>query len=132
MTTLIETQPTKIDAATLLQLQLRQLEERQVIVHCLFKCPPSRELLIRIWKTTFLIDNHSSHKSKLLFFDNISLYPEWTLVKAGSRFKFTLLFSGLPEDCVSFDLFEDIPAAGGFYIPAIVRNKTDVYSVEIV
>lgn len=132
MGALIEIQPIKIDTETLHRLHEQRLEEKQVIVHCYFNCPSSKELLMRIWKSTFLVDNNSSHKSQLLFFENISLYPEWTSVKAGSRFEFTLVFSGLPKECVSFDLHEDIPAAGGFYIPSISRNKTDVYSVEIV
>jgi hypothetical protein len=131
MNTIIETRPIKIDPEILCQIQHQQLEEKQVIVHCFFECPPNRDLLIRIWATTYLVDNHSSHKSQLLFFDNISLYPEWTPVEAGTRFEFTLIFSGMPSDCVSFDLIEEIPAEGGFYVPTIARNKTDVYSVQL-
>jgi len=52
-------------------------------------------------------------------------------VKKGRNATFTLVFSGLPKNCNSFDLFEDIPEGNGFYTGTISRNKTDVYSVDI-
>jgi len=104
--------------------------EKQVIVHCHFKSLPY-DSYIRIWKTTYLRDKDSSHKSKLLTAHKITFFPIWMPVKSGRNAKFTLVFSGLPKDCNSFDLFEDIPEGNGFYTGIISRNKTDVYSVDI-
>jgi hypothetical protein len=104
--------------------------EKQVIVHCLVKSSPI-DTYVRIWKSTFLRDKDSSHKSKLLTAHNITFYPIWMPVKSGRNTKFTLVFSALPKECTSFDLFEDIPQGGGFYSGLISRNKTDVYSVDL-
>jgi hypothetical protein len=38
---------------------------------------------------------------------------------------------GLPKKCTVFDLIEEIPEPGGFYIPNIQRNNSDVYHLEI-
>jgi len=104
--------------------------EKQVIVHCHFKSLPY-DSYIRIWKTTYLRDKDSAHKSKLLTAHKITFFPIWMPVKSGRNAKFTLVFSGLPKDCNSFDLFEDIPEGNGFYTGISSRNKTDVYSVDI-
>ena len=50
--------------------------EKQVIVHCFLKAS-SQEILIRIWNSTYLRDQDSSHKSKLLTAHNITVYPTW-------------------------------------------------------
>jgi hypothetical protein len=104
--------------------------EKQVIVHCHFKSLPY-DSYIRIWKTTYLRDKDSAHKSKLLTAHKITFFPIWMPLKSGRNAKFTLVFSSLPKNCTSFDLFEDIPEGGGFYTGIISRNKTDVYSVDI-
>ena len=44
---------------------------------------------------------------------------------------FTLVFTGLPKDCERFDLKEEIPEEGGFFVSDIRRNGTDVYSVKV-
>jgi hypothetical protein len=104
--------------------------EKQVIVHCLVRSSPV-DTYLRIWKSTYLRDKDSSHKSKLLTAHNITFYPIWMPVKSGRNAKFTLVFAALPKDCNTFDLFEDIPDHGGFYSGLISRNKTDVYSVDL-
>jgi hypothetical protein len=104
--------------------------EKQVIVHCFFNSPLD-DSLIRIWRSTYLRDKESSHKSLILTAHNISFYPTWTAVSGGREAKFTLVFSALPKSCAAFDLFEDIPQGGGFFTGLISRNKSDVYSVEI-
>jgi hypothetical protein len=131
LSTETEIVPVRIQPETLYQIQLDRKEEKQVVVHCFFQCDSSSDQLIRIWKTTYLKDNKTGHRSHLLFFDQISLYPFWTRVDAGSFYTFTLIFSGLPADCQSFDLIEDIPDSGGFFVPSISRNTTDVYRVRI-
>ena len=101
-------------------------EESQVTIH--FKYTGSMwGNKIRIWKSTFLHAKGSSHRSSLIHVENISLHPTWTHVSAGETINFTLIFSGLPKDCESFDLIEDIPEPGGFIINDIKRNNSDVY-----
>lgn len=106
-------------------------EEKQVIVHCCFPASPFLGNLIRIWKSTYLFDKDSGHKSELLFSENITLFPYWTEVPPMKDFWFTLVFSGLPEDCTQFDLEEVIPESGGFFVKNIKRNSTDIYRVKI-
>jgi len=106
-------------------------EEKQVIVHCCFAATPSPDMLIRIWPSTVLIDEHSGHRSSLVHHENITLFPYWTLVPPFADFWFTLVFTGLPAGCSYFDLKEEIPEAGGFHVPRIKRNKSDIYRVKI-
>lgn len=87
--------------------------------------------LIRIWKSTYLFDKDSGHKSELLFSENITLFPYWTEVPPMKDFWFTLVFSSLPKDCTQFDLEEVIPESGGFFVKNIKRNSSDIYRVKI-
>lgn len=112
-------------------LQTKIEEEKQVIVHCCFPASPFLGNLIRIWQSTYLFDNQSEHKSKLIHVENITMSPNWTVVPFMKDFWFTLIFSGLPKDCKSFDLKEVIPEEGGFYVNSIKRNSMDVYRVKI-
>ncbi len=112
-------------------LQTKIEEEKQVIVHCCFPASPFLGNLIRIWNTTYLLDNSSSHKSKLIHAENITIYPNWTAVPFMRDFWFTLIFSGLPKDCASFDFKEIIPEEGGFFVKSIKRNGSDVYRIKI-
>lgn len=100
-------------------------EENQTIVHCICNVDGA----YRIWATTYLIEHGTGKRAKLLTAFNISLYPDWTLKNAGQ--KFTLIFEGLSRNCVVFDLKEDIPQHGGFQVNGIVRNNSDVYTVNI-
>ncbi len=104
-------------------------EEKQVIVHCHYILETWSK--IRIWKTTYLCDNHSKYKSQLITAFNIPFYPVWKYVPGGQSISFTLIFSALPKTCISFDLFEDIPQKNGFCVNSIKRNKSDVYDVWI-
>jgi hypothetical protein len=136
MEEIIKTKPKKIypkievDESILEEARTETDMEKQVIIHCFIKAY-SQEMLIRIWKSTYLRDQDSSHKSKLLTAHNITVYPNWMSVKGGKGAKFTLVFSALPKACKSFDLFEDIPQGGGFFTGLISRNKSDVYSVNL-
>lgn len=112
-------------------LQTKIEEEKQVIVHCCFPASPFLGNLIRIWHSTYLFDNQSEHRSKMIHVENISISPYWTPVPFMKDFWFTLIFSGLPKDCKSFDLKEVIPEEGGFFIESIKRNSSDVYRVKI-
>lgn len=104
-------------------------EQGQVTVHCHFAAGLADA--IRIWPSTFLICRLTGHRSQLLFAEGIPLAPEWLPVPAGREICFTLLFAGLPRECVLFDLVEEIPEPGGFSANGILRNGMDVYRVEV-
>lgn len=119
----------KINDETRKRIQEETQQESQVTVHCTFTSKGLGER-IRIWDSTFLICSETGHKSKLLYSENISLYPVWMDVVFGATVSFTLVFSGLPKSCGEFDLVEDIPEPGGFAEYGIKRNSSDVYYVE--
>jgi len=120
-----------IDEEILRQLQSETLEEKQVILHCCYKSEFFLEEKIRIWSSTYLIDRNSDHISKLIHFENISLFPAWTDVPHGKEYWFTLVFAGLPKDCKVFDFIELIPQNNGFFEEGIVRNGSDVYKIRL-
>jgi len=119
----------KLDNRLKDELLSEMLEEGTVIVHCSFVA--TFEIGIRIWNSTVLIDKESGNRSPLHHAENITIAPEWTLVLAGQKFRFTLIFAPLPKTCEFFDLLEDIPESGGFFIKNIKRNKSDIYHVNI-
>ena len=121
----------KISEEILESLQTKLEEEKQVIVHCCFPATPFWGNLIRIWQSTFLIDENSEHRSHLIHSENITLFPDWTEVPVMQDYWFTLVFSGLPKDCKSFSLKEEIPEQGGFFVQNIKRNSLDVYRIKI-
>lgn len=113
------------------ELEHKLEEEKQVIVHCCYQNNYRWGCRLRIWPSTYLIDSHTGARSQLLFWDNISLFPEWTPVPVTKEYRFTLIFSGLPKDCTVFDFFEEIPEEGGFFVKGIKRNESDVYTIEL-
>ncbi len=122
----------KIAPEILEELQTLTDREKQVIVHCCFPATASDDFLIRIWPTTYLLDEDSAHQSQLIYHENITLFPYWTEVPAMKDYWFTLVFSGLPKGCTSFELKEVIPQAGGFEVKNIKRNQSDIYRVCLV
>ncbi len=126
----IEKPAIKIDSKTKKKLQEHAAEESQVIIHCTYAATYGYDW-IRIWKTTFLFDKGSDHKSKLLLAENIPLYPVWKEIGIGETLYFTLIFSALPKSCKVFDMIEKIPEHGGFEFKNIRRNKTDVYHIDL-
>lgn len=120
----------KIDPQLKNEVLAHVQEEKVVIVHCSYDSPIDSG--IRIWNTTVLIDKASGDRSTMHHAENISIAPTWTLVPAGRRYRFTLIFAPLPKSCEFFDLFEDIPESGGFHIQNIKRKKSDVYHVKII
>jgi len=123
--------PPKTKTVTRSKVKTKTLEEteRQVTVHCRFQT--LRFIWIRIWKTTYLIDHATGHRSPLLTQVGITLYPQLTPVRTRSEIYFTLVFAPLPPHCKVFDLIEEIPEPGRFEVFGIQRNKSDVYRVEI-
>lgn len=120
-----------VDTDILEQLKTKLDTEQQVIVHCTFKNTYPDICFIRIWSSTFLIPHECSHRCKLLHIENIPLAPTWKPVYRGQTAKFTLIFSRLPKDCMSFDLKEVIPEKGGYEVLNIKRNNSDVYHVQL-
>ena len=104
-------------------------EERSVIVHCSYYSPLGE--MIRIWNSTHLVEESTGSRSKLLEALGITFFPVWMKVPAGTTARFTLFFAPLPGSCEFFNLFEDIPEAGGFEAKDIKRNKNDVYYVNL-
>lgn len=125
----VKTKP-EVDSEVLEAIDPNTLDDSYVYVHCHFK-NDGGEMLIRIWRSTFLIDRASGARAELLHAENISYAPLWSVVPPRSEYTFLLIFSGLPKDCTSFDLIEDIPQPGGFFVSAIQRNNRDVYHVNI-
>ena len=119
----------KVDQEAVTEILSQVQEEGTVIIHCVYNSIFGGS--IRIWKSTFLVAKPSGERSRLLHAENITFAPVWTPTPAGGSFRFTLIFSGLPKSCEFFDLLEDIPEAGGFFIQNIKRNKDDVYQVNI-
>src|SRR5690554_7567567 len=99
----IETPTIEVDKKLLEGIKQQTNTEQQVIVHCYFH-PSSFFTRYRVWRSTYLKDLHSSHRSQLLNAYNISFYPIWTPVIGMGKVSFTLVFEGLPKDCTTFDL----------------------------
>lgn len=127
---IIERPEVAIDADLLAELKAQVHEEGQVIVHCLYLGMGMGFDAIRIWPSTFLLDQQSSHRSDLVHAENISLAPTWTICHFGLN-RFTLVFSGLPRQCEVFDLVEQCEGPGAFCVKDIQRNEADVYYVQI-
>lgn len=122
MTTTIKAKPQKKETPkenTLIE------SERQTIVHI--------EILaggnMRIWPSTYLIENETGNRLKLLKSFNISNYPQWQYIQKGGNF--TLIFEGLSKDCRVFKLIEIIPQSGAFLFENIKRNESDVYRISL-
>jgi hypothetical protein len=108
------------------------MEFGQVVVHCnYFSAGIS---LIRIWDNVSLYDQHSPHRSALVYAHNINTYPSggsWMEVGPGP-YQFTLIFEGLPKSCILFDLIEKCNGgSGAFEFRAIPRNNQDVYYLDV-
>jgi hypothetical protein len=125
----VKTKPlVEVETVTLTDTEVN--EDSFVYVHCYFN-NSYKDMLIRIWKTTFLIDRASGTRSKLVHVENISYAPAWTKIPDGSTYSFLLIFTALPRSCQYFDLVEEISQPGGFFIENISRNETDVYHVDL-
>ena len=120
----------EVDMEVLFSIHPELLEDSFVYVHCHVD-NGQRDMLIRIWKTTYLVDQAGGTRSGLVHAENISLAPVWTLIPDHMPYTFLLIFSALPKSCALFDLVEEIPQPGGFLVKNIKRNQTDVYHVNI-
>jgi len=113
------------------QLLTQTEEQGQVILHFLYRSGlyGSR---IRIWPTTYLYDQHTTHRSELVHREQISLFPEWTDVMPLTDYYFTLIMSGLPKSCTVFNFREECNNQGNeFKVDDIIRNQSDVYYFQM-
>lgn len=120
----------EVETEVLTSIDTSMLDDSYVYVHCHFQ-NEGLEMLIRIWRTTFLIDRGSGARSGLVHAENISYAPLWTLIPDKKLYTFLLIFSSLPKGCVQFDLVEEIPQPGGFFVSNIQRNEKDVYHIHV-
>ncbi len=133
MSTSIITKP-KIEIATELLNEIKSQihEQGQVVLHFILRNSSNFESAIRIWPTSYLYDNQSSHTSELVHAENITMFPVWQVVEPMSTNYFTLIFSGLPKSCLSFDFVEDCKGSpGAWSLKNIKRNESDVYFLKI-
>lgn len=119
-----------VDLDVLASIHPELMDDSYVYVHCHFE-NLWQDMLIRIWKTTFLIDRAGGSRSQLIHAENISYAPQWTLIPDRQHFSFLLIFAGLAKSCTQFDLQEQIAEPGGFFVKNIPRNETDVYHVDL-
>lgn len=120
----------QISEATLLVLQSQQIEEKQVILHFTYHTNGFSDS-IRIWPSTYLVPQPEGEMVQLKHAYNIGIYPNWLHLAPNKTHVFTLVFGALPKSCESFHLWEKIPEPGGFILPHIKRNKTDVYHLRL-
>ena len=113
------------------QIQEQFEEEKQVIVHCCFQNNYMVGNLVRIWPSTFLVDKFTGCSSKLIFWENIVVFPYWTEVPPVKEYCFTLIFSALPKECKVFDFVEEVIQGSGFLVTDIERNESDVYTLKL-
>lgn len=120
----------QVDVDTLASIDPALWDDSYVYIHCHFKNTID-EMLIRIWRTTFLIGKEDVTRSQLIHAENISYAPQWTIIPGKATFTFLLIFGGLSKSCRVFDLVEEIAQPGGFHVVNIKRNETDVYHIDI-
>lgn len=107
------------------QLLQQTEEERGIIVHCKIL---SHGDFLRVWKTTFLIEQNGTSRAALMFALDVTVAPEWCFIERADGWSyFTLIFETLPKHVSAFILQEVIPEPGGFVSTPIQRNQTDVY-----
>lgn len=100
-------------------------EDKQVTIRSWATCPMS----LRIWPSTYLICNQTGNRSRLLYSENVGRYPQWKFINANERF--LMVFESLPDECVTFDLYEDIPESDEFHVRNILKNRLGVYDIQI-
>lgn len=125
----VKAKPT-VDIDVLVSIHPELMDDSFVYVHCHYN-NRFEGMLMRIWRTTFLIDRASGVPNQLIHAENISYAPQWTLIPDFQPYTFLLIFGGLPKSCTQFDLAEVIPQPGGFFVSNISRNERDVYHVDI-
>lgn len=94
---------------------------------------PKKEQQQRIYidPNCFIIDFEESNKIDLLAVENIAVFPDFTEVSAETDYQFTLTFNKLPNNCIGFDILEDVNRETGLFIPHVRRNEKDIYHIHL-
>jgi|TARA_B110000444_G_scaffold243290_1_gene261556 hypothetical protein len=123
----------EISPSILDEIKTQVYEAGQVVIHFVYQ---NEDFWIgskiRIWPSSYLYDKGSAHISELVHSENIVQAPMWQEVTFGTKCYFTLIFSGLPRDCSTFDFIEDCGGeGGGFEVLDVARNESDIYYFKI-
>ncbi|MBC8266347.1 MAG: hypothetical protein H8E84_05215 [Flavobacteriales bacterium] len=119
---------TKVDTKIRNKAKEQSSEKRQVIIHGIIR--PMMGASIDLFKDDiFLFPHGYDKKCKLVYSKNIAIYPDKYEIPSLTIHNFTMVFEGLPKDCITFDLIEDIKESGGFVEKNISRNFSDVYEI---
>lgn len=124
----------KIDFSLINRIKTVKNEESQTIIHCNYVAPEKFDNggWVNINSTTFLINENSRSKLKLIHRENIPIAPDrHYFLKAGEKIRFTLVFQGLPKSWRSFSLCEKTLFGDGFIIKNILKNSTGIYEINI-
>jgi len=109
-------------------LLTKEEAENKIIIHFCFDNRKLSTATIRIYRSTFLIDNQSGVRARLMHAENLTLAPTWTYVKPGNSWHGVLIFETLPANCTSFDFIEEIGNdKNPFLKRKIIRDKSDIY-----
>ena len=126
----VRVRPARTDPKLLSEAFAAARKAAHVRVHC--HIPPSDD--IGPWwiqRTTWLVDRHSNHRSRLLHSEGMPHPPG---ARPGIAFRgldFLLLFEPLPTSCVLFDLVEETSDLFPFRAKGLVRNDQDIYRVTL-
>ena len=87
---------------------------------------------VHIHKTSYLINNTSAEKLRLLHAINIPLAPEsHNLKKLGGSLNFILIFPAIPKSWIKFDFIENAACScDGFNIRDLERNSSGIYRIN--
>jgi hypothetical protein len=85
----------------------------------------------RIWPCIELRSKTTDERAKLLHLEGLLPFPNWTHVAAGQHLSYCMVFERLGKNATRFDIVEEIPSPGGFFLPDVVRNQTDVYHFQL-
>ena len=85
----------------------------------------------RIWPCIELRSQTTDERAKLVHMEGLLPFPQWTFVEAGQQFSYCMLFERLGKNATRFDIVEEIPASGGFFLPNVARNRSDVYHFQL-
>jgi hypothetical protein len=100
-------------------------------VHCYFQ-NEWKDALVRIWKTTFLVDHATGLKSGLIHAENIALLRCGRLIPDKITHNFLFDLRSLAKGCSQFGPYRRIfLSLVDFCVKNIQRNQRDVYHVDI-
>jgi len=105
-------------------------EKAVVVVHCTIPASMA-EGPFYIQRSTYLTDRHSAYRSVLIHAEGMTMAPDLTYGRNGTPLHFALYFEALPAHCAVFDLVEMTGDSFPFNAAGLVRNRMDVYRVEL-